>query len=121
MTDLIHRLLGKPCSIEESILSHIQYLLNTRQGSLIHMPDYGLSEYPVHQVFAETQKRFIDDLKTLIERFEPRVNSLTVIEIKNDVQHCVLQVSLQADLMQKNAINFEARLLNNGAIKIGNE
>ncbi|GGI89820.1 hypothetical protein GCM10007966_18150 [Legionella impletisoli] len=85
---------------------------------MLHLPDYGLSEYPIHQGFAEMQKKFVDDLKTVIERFEPRVSSLIIEGITNDTRNGVLQVSIQADLKVMEAINFQAQLLKNGEIRI---
>lgn len=120
MTDFLSRITGKEFTLRQSILNHIQLLLNVRQGSLMHMPDYGLPEYHIDQGFSENNKSFASALKEVIERYEPRVRSLVVEEINRDQGDCVLQLTLKASLANVNDMRFDALLLTGGGVLVRN-
>ncbi|HDR46458.1 MAG TPA: type VI secretion system baseplate subunit TssE [Geoalkalibacter subterraneus] len=63
----------------DSVQTHLQRLFNTRRGSLVHLPDYGLPD--IGAVY-ENLPYSVDDLarqvRLLIERYEPRLSAVRV-------------------------------------------
>lgn len=120
MSDLLTALTGKKIDIKRSISSHIHDLLNTKRGRLHHMPDYGMPEYDATQDFRLAKNHFITALKEVLERYEPRIISLHVEELRSERVDCVLQVRLIAKLVQE-SFTFAALLLSGGDVYITDE
>lgn len=116
--DFLCRMSGVESSFSESILKHIQFLMNTRKGSLVHMMDYGLPEYAPHQNHFEIKQAFTMALKEAIERYEPRIRALNVQETRLDGNNCIVHVTLKASLMCREQLNFDALLLSGGEVLI---
>lgn len=114
MSDLLSKLAGTPIDLKQSIMSHIDALLNTRKGSLMHMPDYGMPEYDSRPESLNSNVHFINALKNTIECYEPRVISLIVDEVDADRPDCVLQVKLTASLAYFESVSLAALLLSGG-------
>ena len=69
-----------PASLAEAVREHLLLLLNTRQGSVSHLPEYGmpdLSEY--YKGFPDSLKQLADALKSSISKYEPRIGDLQVV------------------------------------------
>ena len=65
--------------IGDPIRDHLNYLLNTRQGSVVHLPDYGMpdmasfySDYPSSVTGLRTA------VEQLIQKYEPRLENVQV-------------------------------------------
>lgn len=59
----------------DSIINHLQRLLNTRQGSTVIAEDYGIPDitnFPGSD-FSETAREMEQVLKDVVQRFEPRL------------------------------------------------
>lgn len=116
--DFLNRINGEGQTIKHSILEHLSLLLNTRQGSLAHMPDYGLPEYNVRSFDSHAHQVFLMDIKALIEKFEPRIEALGIEKVQGDTTNGVLQVTLNARLLQGEGILVDALLLGDGSVKV---
>lgn len=67
-------------SLESSVLGHLSKLLNTRQGSAIISPDYGVPDLAAMTTSpsAENVARIERILASVVERFEPRLSGVKV-------------------------------------------
>lgn len=117
MRDFFSCLTGQNISLKAAVASHIRSLLNTRRGSLRHMPDYGMPEYDFTQDEYIAKNHFIDALKQTIERYEPRIRSLQITEIQSRNADCVLELELHAILID-DLFSLAAFLLNAGDIVV---
>lgn len=74
----------KRISIEDSIIQFITLLVNTHQGECVHNSDFGYSiwsnEFEPILNTMQWQPRFVDQVKYLIEKYEPRIRDVLVKE-----------------------------------------
>jgi len=105
-----------------SIILHLQKLLNTRQGSVQISPDYGVPDMnSVHEdSFAETGRRMEQVLTRVIERFEPRLTNVRVGMERKDGLVLELKFKLEASLSRQPDIPvvFETVINSNGNITV---
>lgn len=118
MHDFIGRLSGEANNANQSIVNHITALLNTRCGSLVHMPEYGLPEYTMQHQRQAKKQNFIKQIIELIELYEPRIMSLSACEIKSVRCDCVLQIELSAKLYNQQNLCLEALILGGGDLLV---
>ena len=103
--------------VVQSIREHLTSLLNARQGSLIHLPDYGLPDLgEIYQKLPESLELLKLSLKNLIYRYEPRLKN-TAIEFKRvqDIE-CVIGLTLFSTLLNGEKISFEVNFLSGGIV-----
>lgn len=66
-------------NLSESIRENLVYLLNARQGMVVHLPDYGLPD--VHKMFQSLPKSLEAlgaDIRDVIIKYEPRLANVSV-------------------------------------------
>lgn len=116
MSYLISKLSGQEYDLKHSVTQHVFNLMNTRQGSLVHMPDYGLPELSPHHACSQAKKAYIKHLKDLVEQFEPRIISLEVKEDTTDHQGCLLRLILKATLSSRDLLTLETQVVSGQVI-----
>src|SRR5512146_1880558 len=85
---------------ESSVTEHLVRMLNTRPGSCLTCPDYGLVEvsevlYDFHDAIGIVQRA----LKNSIQSYEPRLKNVQVRHIKSEFAHeMLLQFEITAQL-----------------------
>ena len=85
------------CTCVNSICWHLEKLLNTRQGSLNHIPKYGLPDInEVYRFMPESIDKFSQELIHIIGKYEPRLKSLRIIDRRVNGNDSVLNVNLMA-------------------------
>ena len=63
----------------QSIKEHLAVLLNTRRGSIFHLPDYGLPDSTQVSMKDRTSiSRFGKDLEETVRKYEPRLTRVRV-------------------------------------------
>jgi len=66
-------------ALADSVLHHLQHLLNTRRGSALAAPDYGVPEFcEIVHSFPEAITDLQRSMKACIERYEPRLRDLSI-------------------------------------------
>lgn len=71
--------MGTGTSLLQSIRDHLVLLLNTRQGSVPHLPDYGLPDLSiVYNSFPESIEFLRRSIEDAIKRYEPRLARVRV-------------------------------------------
>lgn len=62
-----------------SVLDNMQRILNARQGTLSHLPDYGLPDMSkILQGLPGTAHQLMNTLSSVLLKYEPRLKSLTI-------------------------------------------
>jgi len=101
-------------SVLHQIQTHLMQLLNTRQGSVAYLPDYGMPDLnEIYQQLPESLGFLIENVKKLIERYEPRLNQITVWPYLSNTDDSVVQLQLQA-VYSTFPISFETYFYHNG-------
>jgi type VI secretion system protein len=88
-----------PDRVARSVLNHLMALLNTRQGSSLTVPDYGLPD------FNDLVTRFPDaivelkrEIKRCIEKYEPRLKRVKINYLKDEDNPLNLRYEVTAQL-----------------------
>lgn len=91
-----------------SVMSNLNRLFNTRQGSVKHLPDYGLPD--ISTVYREAP-RSIDDLrrsiKTVVQTYEPRLRRVHVEHKDTDEFDMRLVFILTGELSDGRRVQFQ--------------
>ncbi len=112
-----------PLPAEDVVLSireHLTKLVNARQGSLIHLPDYGLPDLgEIYQKLPESLETLRFALNNLIYRYEPRIKNCTITFHPIQQTAYVIGLTLFCTLLnnEKNEkIAFEMNFLSSGIV-----
>ena len=110
-------------SLESSVLAHLSKLLNTRQGSTIISPDFGVPDLAAMTTSpsAENVARIESILASVVERFEPRLTGVKVVFSPSDDDPLKMSFSLQGTLAGQDsdaAVFFQTVLSPSGRISI---
>ncbi len=105
----------------DSVLDHLQRILNTRQGNVPIADDYGVPDFlDFLQTYPESVRKIEWSIRTAIDRYEPRLSGarVTFIPQENDALTLRFQVvgRLAADGGQQ--VFFETLLDTEGKIGI---
>jgi type VI secretion system protein len=91
-----------------SVMSNLNRLFNTRQGSVKHLPDYGLPD--ISSVYREAP-RSIDELrrsiKDVVRKYEPRLRRVHVEHQDTDEFDMRLVFLLTAELDDGRRVQFQ--------------
>ncbi len=104
-----------------SIQDNLHHLLNTRQGSIQHMPDYGLPDLQsVYQSFPNGKTLFLAQTKKVIEKFEPRLEKVSLLEEHTSSWCGVLTLLIHAVINEK-AVRFLSCFYSKGNVHVTSE
>lgn len=110
--------------IESAVTLHISRMLNTRQGSCLTCPDYGLIEVSeVLYDFPDAIGIMQRSIKNCIQAYEPRLKNVQVRHIKNDfANELILQFEITAQLHlpdgTRKALRFSTAVDPSGNVKL---
>src|SRR5471030_3288679 len=98
--------------VVSSIREHLIKLLNARQGSLRHLPDYGLPDLiEIYQKLPESLHELKQVILNVISRYEPRLSN-NKIEFRSIEQtDCVIGLTIFSTLCNGEKINFDVNFL----------
>jgi type VI secretion system protein len=87
----------KAQDLETSLREHLTQLLNTRAGSALTCPDYGVIEVSevVHD-FPDAIGIVQRSLKNTIQQYEPRLRNVQVRHVKNETSLLTLEFEITA-------------------------
>ena len=106
----------------QSIINHLQRILNTRQGCVLIADDYGIPDITNSpgENFTETTKRIEVIIHDVIMKYEPRLTGVIVefFSEKDDV--LTLRFKLKAILVQdkKTPVTFETVVSSEGRVNV---
>jgi len=121
---LAERYTRRDSDVESAVTAHLAQLLNTRQGSCLTCPDYGLIEvsevlYDFPDAIGIVQRA----LKNTIQTYEPRLKNVQVRHIKNDyASEMTLQFEITAQLHlpdgRRQSLRFATNVDGSGNVKV---
>ncbi|AJG21847.1 hypothetical protein RR42_s0251 [Cupriavidus basilensis] len=101
-----------------SVRDNIQRILNSRRGSLAHLPDYGLGDlsriYRHLPASAHTLKR---EIETTLLRYEPRLKSID-IAIEETEPGMLLSFTMSCQLHQAGLVRFGTHFTPDGQTRL---
>jgi type VI secretion system protein len=80
----------------KSILDHLRFLLNTRKGMLIHIPEYGMPDIgEMYRRLPEAAAEMRESVEFAIRRFEPRLEHVrvSIVDFDPGIGHVGFRVS----------------------------
>jgi type VI secretion system protein len=115
----------RDADLEAAVTEHLAKLLNTRQGSSLTCPDYGLIEVSeVLYDFPDAIGIMQRALKNTIQTYEPRLKNVQVRQIKDElVAEMTLSFEITAQLQlpdgRRQALRFATKVDASGNVKVG--
>lgn len=117
-----YRLKANANKAADSVLNHLRNMLNTRQGSTLTLPGYGLPDFnDVAANFPDAIFELRRVIKQSIENFEPRLSRVKVDYVKDEENPLSMryEITAQLDLGDDNAqVWFETTLDSQGRVKV---
>jgi type VI secretion system protein len=110
--------------LESAILAHVGHMLNTRQGSSLTCPDYGLMEVSeVLHEFPEAIGLVQRSIKNSVQTYEPRLKNVQVRHVRSDtLQSMLLEFEISAQLQypdgRRQPVRFGAAVDQSGNVKL---
>ena len=111
-----------PRRIVDSVLSHLQRILNTRQGGVQIADDFGIPDFTglLHSI-PESLRDIERAIRTVIQKYEPRLRAVRVSFIPNEDDALSLRFQIVARLAtgdENNPVIFESMVDSDGKIRI---
>ncbi len=110
--------------IVNSIINHLQRILNTRQGSVPIADEYGMPDFTNYQGLgmAEQAKDIADIVKNIILKYEPRLGSAQVAFEPDKDDPLSLRFKLQAEIVhvrnEKVSVELETVISSEGKVRV---
>lgn len=101
-----------------SVLDNMQCILNTRAGTLAHLPDYGLPDMTkILQGMPGTAHQLMETLTSVLLKYEPRLKSLKIILLEQ-TQPGELRYAIDAELIATGLVRYGTEFLPEGRVLI---
>lgn len=110
--------------IVNSIINHLQRLLNTRQGSVDICEDYGMPDFTNYQALGITEeaKGIADAIQNMILKYEPRLGSAQVTYEPDKDDPLSLRFKLQTQILnvrnQNVIVELETIISSEGKVRV---
>ncbi|KPJ68042.1 MAG: hypothetical protein AMJ43_01105 [Coxiella sp. DG_40] len=102
-----------------SIRAHLTRLLNSRRGSLTHLPDYGLPDVTeIYQGLPYSIDALINAIKNTIEKYEPRLHNVLIKPLQQSDKDCVLRLEITATTNTDDQLQFNTYFMTGGAAEV---
>ena len=109
-------------NLQQSILKHLNKMLNTRQGSTVIAPDYGVPDFShlTTQPNAANLAIIEKTLHDVVTRYEPRLQNVAVqfAQDPDDPLKMSFQLTGEVADMEDTQITFQTVLTHQGRISI---
>ena len=109
--------------VESAVSAHLSRMLNTRQGSCLTCPDYGLIEVSeVLYDFPDAVGIMQRAIKNSIQQYEPRLKNVQVRHLKNEAgNEMILPFEITAQLQlpdgSRQSLRFSTNVDGSGNVK----
>ena len=99
-----------------SVMDNIRRILNSRAGSIAHLPDYGLPDMSkMIQGLPGTAHNMMNILSTTLLKYEPRIKSVSLVLLPQDT-FGTLRYSLDVELHQRGLIRYGTEFVPDGRV-----
>jgi len=105
----------------DSVLSHLQRILNTRQGNVPIAADYGVPDFlDFLQSYPESVHEIEQQIRSAIDRYEPRLSRAAVTHLPDEGDTLMLRFQIVAGLTGEGAsqVRFESVVAADGRIRL---
>lgn len=115
---------GDLSHIVNSIINHLQRLLNTRQGSVPIAEDYGMPDFTNYQGLGITEeaKDIADIIKNMILKYEPRLGGAQVTYEPDKDDMLSLRFKLQTEIVhvrdERVVVELETVISSEGKVRV---
>jgi len=110
-----------PRRVTDSVLRHLQRLLNTKAGNVPIAEDYGVPEFTdfLHS-YPNSVREMERTLRLVIQKYEPRLKAVRVSFVPQDESALSLSFQITARLSteEKPQVLFETRVDSEGKIEV---
>jgi type VI secretion system protein len=111
-----------PAKIIDSVLRHLQRILNTRRGSVPIAEDYGVPDFTdlLHS-YPESVREIERSIRQIIQKYEPRLKGIRVSFIPQEEDIFSVRFQILARLAaedEKFPVFFESLMGTDGRVKI---
>lgn len=101
-----------------SVLDNMQRILNSRAGSLSHIPDYGLPDMTrILQGMPGTAHQLLYTLSEVLLKYEPRLKRIEVILLEQNMPG-ELRYAIDAELKEIGLVRFGTEFMPEGRVMI---
>ncbi len=110
-----------PQRTSDSVLAHLQRILNTRQGNVPIAEDYGVPEFTEYLHLGPAAFRELERvLRTTIQTYEPRLKGVRVSFVPQEDDRLNLQFQVVARLASdpRLQVQFETTIDSDGKIRL---
>ena len=111
-----------PKRVIDSVLKHLQRILNTRQGSVPIGEDYGMPDFTYFlRAYPDSIREIERSIRETIQKYEPRLKAIQVNSIPNDEDVLSLRFQIIARLAtdeDKGPVLFESILGSDGKMSV---
>ncbi len=111
-----------PKRIMDSVLDHLQKILNTRQGSVPIAEDYGVPDFTdLFHEYPDSLRGVERAIRHTIQQYEPRLKGVRVAFLPQDEDSLVLRFQITAKLDMEDEtvpVFFESVVDTDGKIKL---
>lgn len=98
----------------QSVISNLNYLFNTRCGSLPHLPDYGLPDITeIYRDAPDSVLKLRRSIKEAIERYEPRLRRVRVDPQETDPHEMRLVFIVSGEMPDRKPVRFQTTFSSN--------
>ncbi|OOG23469.1 hypothetical protein B1C78_11080 [Thioalkalivibrio denitrificans] len=127
-TDLLDALLSPPAgegtrkraTLHDSLRIHLERLLNSRQGTLVHQPEYGLPDLSdIYLNIPHSLERLAREVKHCIDAYEPRLRNVRIQCDAPDHGEAVIQLNIEGTMPSGEHVRLESRFLREGRTTVG--
>lgn len=104
-----------------SVLSHLQRMLNTRQGNVPIADDYGVPDFiDFLQTYPDSVHQIEYSIRNAIDKFEPRLSGATVTYVPDEDEALTLRFQIIACLTVEGdrKVSFETVIDTDGRVRI---
>ncbi len=106
----------------ESVMTNLRTVFNTRQGSVMIRGDYGLSDFSdLSLLFRDAMAHIAREIKELIEKFEPRLEDVTVRHVADEDNPLALSFRISGVVVvgeREETVRFDSELGHDGYVRL---
>lgn len=100
---------------QTSVVEHIQRLLESRKGMLVHMPDFGMPDIgDLFRRLPGSAAEIQTEMETLIRKYEPRMENVRVHFEEFDAAKARVRFRITGSLKGSGRVQFESSFFPNG-------
>jgi len=103
----------------DSIGKHLTLLLNSRKGTLAHLPEYGLPDITsIYQNLPHSIHSFVESIRKTIMQYEPRLQNVKVQPLPIHQEDCIIRIQITGNVIFGELLHFESYFMSGGGVKL---